>query len=82
MYSSRWHVGSCNSSYLPQSRGFDSFRGVWHAGTDHYNYITETGLNAYDLHYNDNIDTDNDGTYSSVSIMATIQGPIKVAIDQ
>merc|ERR1712223_1000630 len=62
----KWHVGSCNSSYLPQSRGFDSFRGVWHAGTDHYNYITETGLNAYDLHYNDNIDTDNDGTYSSI----------------
>merc|ERR1711976_513677 len=62
----KWHLGSCDSSYLPHNRGFDSFRGIWHSGTDHYNYITETGPAAYDLHFNDNIDTDNDGTYSSV----------------
>ena len=63
----RWHVGWCNSSYLPQNRGFDSFRGVWHSATDHYNYIYEGDMGGYDLHYNDDIDTNNTGTYSSVS---------------
>merc|ERR1739838_511835 len=62
----KWHVGWCNSSYLPQNRGFDSFRGIWHGGTDRYNYITESDPQAYDLHYNNDTDTENNGTYSSI----------------
>ncbi len=38
---SRWHLGWCRDRYLPQNRGFSSFLGTLHAGTDHYDYTED-----------------------------------------
>ena len=64
----RWHIGSCSEDYYPHKRGFDSFRGILHSGSDHYTYEQSFGGElGYDLHYNGDIDYEGNGTYSSVS---------------
>ena len=34
----KWHLGYGNSSYLPESRGFDSFYGFYGCGTDYFTH--------------------------------------------
>ena len=62
----KWHIGWCNQTYLPNSRGFDAYRGIWHSGAGHYRYL-DLRQEAYDLHSDLNIDTTYVGTYSTVS---------------
>ena len=60
----RWHLGWCNETYLPNSRGFDEFRGIWHSGTDHYSYL-DNSQDAYDLHSGTDADYTYNGQYST-----------------
>ena len=38
----KWHLGYCNSSYLPHNRGFDTHYGHW-AGAMDYNTHSVSG---------------------------------------
>uniref|UniRef100_A0A914VZN7 Sulfatase N-terminal domain-containing protein n=1 Tax=Plectus sambesii TaxID=2011161 RepID=A0A914VZN7_9BILA len=36
----KWHLGYCNESYLPTSRGFDKHFGIYQAMADHYTHFS------------------------------------------
>ena len=42
----KWHLGFCNSSYLPTSRGFHHHYGYWTGAED---YFTHRVGGGYDL---------------------------------
>jgi len=53
----KWHLGFCNDSYIPNSRGVDYFYGFYKGGMTYYSHISsEKGpyargdLNGFDLH--------------------------------
>ena len=68
----RWHLGFCNDSYLPLSRGFDTFNGYIGGSAD---YFTHSGFTSnklepdqnfssgYDYRKNNEIDLDAKGIY-------------------
>ena len=68
----RWHLGFCNDSYLPLSRGFDTFNGYIGGSAD---YFTHSGFKSnklepgqhfssgYDYRKNNEIDLDAKGIY-------------------
>ena len=66
----RWHLGCCHEDYLPTSRGFDSFSGLYHGWGEHFLHTYDTnvggGPDGYDFHdgLNNNIAANN--TYSTV----------------
>jgi len=74
----KWHLGYCNSSYLPHNRGFHSFFGQWSHVIDYYTRMApvkdeddrgrddDASVKAgYDLHYNDNITHEYPGVFST-----------------
>lgn len=67
----RWHLGWCTKALLPHRRGFQTFNGIYHAGTDHYNYMTSRPT-GFDFHTNDNINKTVIDTYSTVNFLTTI----------
>ena len=34
----KWHLGNCDTAYLPHNRGFDSFYGCFGGAIDYYNH--------------------------------------------
>ena len=73
----RWHLGFCNDSYLPLSRGFDTFNGYLGGSA---NYYTHSGYQVkkapkhftggYDYRKNNEIDIDAKGIYQA-QLMST-----------
>ena len=76
MASYRWHVGWCNETYLPNARGFDTYKGIWHSGTDHYSYL-DNDQDSYDLHSNLEPDYTYDGNYSTDTYASYAQSVIE-----
>ena len=58
----RWHLGFCNDSYLPLSRGFDTFNGYLGGSADYYTHSKNGG---YDYRKNNEIDIDAKGIYQA-----------------
>ncbi len=66
LLSNRWHLGYCNDSYLPTSRGFESFYGFFMGGEDYYTH-SWPGAGVYDFFDDQEVDLSANGTYSTVS---------------
>ena len=64
--SCRWHQGFCNDSYLPTSRGFESFLGYHTGGEDYYAHTWPDAQSTYDFFDGKEADTAANGTYSAV----------------
>eukprot|EP00756_Hemistasia_phaeocysticola_P056821 Hpha_TRINITY_DN33465_c0_g1::TRINITY_DN33465_c0_g1_i1::g.848::m.848 len=59
----KWHVGMYNWSWVPQSRGFDFFTGYYTGAEDYYTHVSTDG--AYDMQFNNAVDWDARGKYST-----------------
>ncbi|GAB6029238.1 Arylsulfatase [Chamberlinius hualienensis] len=80
----KWHLGSCNESYTPTYRGFDTFLGYMAGGEYHYahDYPLSNGAAAsadsslhevYDFFNQTDVAWNWDGKYSSTAFTAQVQ---------
>ena len=56
-------MGWCKHDYLPTRKGFSSFTGILHSGSDHLDY---TSNGVYELYNGESVDYTDKGTYSWV----------------
>ena len=64
----RWHLGFCNDSYLPLSRGFDTFNGYLGGSANYYTHSKNAPKHftgGYDYRKNNEIDIDAKGIYQA-----------------
>ena len=66
----KWHLGVCNSSYLPTSRGFDTFYGHYSGAVDYRGHFIKRSKNFYHDFFDNTIeqhklDLESDGQWTT-----------------
>ncbi|XP_013399823.1 arylsulfatase B [Lingula anatina] len=65
----KWHLGFCNWSYTPTSRGFDHFYGYYSGAEDYFTHVQGREGHVHGLDFRDDRDAvwDQQGIYSTYS---------------
>jgi len=62
----KWHLGFCNSAYLPTNRGFQHHYGYWLGAQDYYLHTRTVGHDeGYDFRNDLEVDRSAEGNYST-----------------
>jgi len=62
----KWHLGFCNSAYLPTNRGFQHHYGYWLGAQDYYMHTRTVGHDeGYDFRNDLEVDRSAEGNYST-----------------
>jgi len=62
----KWHLGFCNSAFLPTNRGFQHHYGYWLGAQDYYLHTRSVGHDeGYDFRDDLNVDRSAEGNYST-----------------